>query len=75
MNTKLRKKVKHRDIKLVKSERRRSYLLSEPNYHTTKIFRENLLSIEMKKTQKLVNKSLSLVLPILDPIKSVMYEF
>ena len=24
---------KHRDIKLVTSERRRNYLVSEPNYH------------------------------------------
>ena len=26
---------KHRDIKLVTSERRRNYLVSVPNYHTT----------------------------------------
>ena len=26
---------KHRDIKLVTTERRRNYLMSEPNYHTT----------------------------------------
>ena len=29
---------KHRDIKLVTAERRRNYLVSEPNYHTTKFF-------------------------------------
>ena len=39
----------HRDIKLVTTERRRNYLVSEPNYHTTKFFTENLLAIEMKK--------------------------
>ena len=33
---------KHRDIKLVTTERRRNYLVSEPNYHTTKFFPENL---------------------------------
>ena len=38
---------KHRDIKLVKRERRRNYIVSEPNYHTTKFFTENLLAIEM----------------------------
>ena len=27
---------KHRNIKLVTTERRRNYLVSEPNYHTTK---------------------------------------
>ena len=37
------------DIKLVTTERRRNYLLSEPNYHTTEFFTENLLAIEMKK--------------------------
>ena len=40
---------KHRDIKLVTTERKRNYLVSEPNYHTTKLFREHLLAIEMKK--------------------------
>ena len=41
---------KYRDTKLVTAERRRNYLLSEPNYNTTKFFTENLLAIEMKKT-------------------------
>ena len=42
---------KHRDIKLVITEVRRNYLVSEPNYHTTKFFSERLLTIEMKKTK------------------------
>ena len=40
---------KHRNIKLVTTERRRNYLVSEPNYITTNFFTENLLAIEMKK--------------------------
>ena len=40
---------KHRDVKLVTTERRRSYLVSESNYRTTKLFTEDLLAIEMKK--------------------------
>ena len=40
---------KHRDIKRVKTEARKSYLVSEPNYHTTNFFSENILAIEMKK--------------------------
>ena len=40
---------KHRDINLVTTERRRNYLISEPNYHTIKFLTENLLAIEMKK--------------------------
>ena len=40
---------KHKDIKLVTTERKRNYLVLEPNYHTTTFFRENLSAIEMKK--------------------------
>ena len=40
---------KHRDVKLITTERRNNYLVSEPNYYTTNFFKENLLAIEMKK--------------------------
>ena len=40
---------KYKDIKLVPTEKRRNYLVSEQNYHTTKFFTDNLLAIEMKK--------------------------
>ena len=33
---------KHRDIKLAAADKRRNQLVSEPNYHTTKWFSENL---------------------------------
>ena len=42
---------KHRDIKLVTTNKRRNQLVSGPNYHTTKWFSENLLAIEMKKAK------------------------
>ena len=42
---------KHSDIKLVKTDEKRSKLVSEPNYHTAKRFSENLLEIEMKKNK------------------------
>ena len=48
---------KHRNIKLVAIERRRNYLVSEPSYHIATFFRENLLAIEMRKTQILMNKA------------------
>ena len=38
---------KHRDIKLVTTEARTNYLVSEPNYHTTRFFSENLLAVEI----------------------------
>ena len=44
---------KNRDIKLVTTEGRSNYLMSEPNYHTTKFFAEHLLAIEMKKQKYL----------------------
>ena len=47
---------KHRDIKLVTTNRRRNYLVSEPNYHTTRLFSENLLAIEMKQIKVRMNK-------------------
>ena len=53
---------KHRDIKLVTTERRRNYFVLEPNYHTTKFFTENLLAIEMKKTEIPMNKLVHLQL-------------
>ena len=40
---------KHKDIK---PERRVYYLISEPNFHTTKFFTEKLLAIKMKKKKK-----------------------
>ena len=64
----------HRNNKLATTERRRNYLVSEPNYHTTKFFTENLLATKMRKTQILKNKPVYLSLSILDLSKTVMYE-
>ena len=41
---------KHKDIKLITTESGRNYLMSEPNYHTSKDFSDHLLVIEMKRT-------------------------
>ena len=37
---KVMENVINRDITLVKTDRRKNYLVSEPNYHTTKFFTE-----------------------------------
>ena len=66
---------KHRYIKLVTKEKRRNCLVSESNYHTTKFFTENVVAIEMRKTQILMNKLAYLGLSVLDLSKTVMYEF
>ena len=66
---------KHRDIKFVTADKRRNQLVSEPKYHTTKWFSENLLAIEMKKTKVKMNKPVYLGLSILKISKTLMYEF
>ena len=66
---------KHRDIKLVTAEGRRNYLVSKPNYHTTKFFAEHLLAIEMIITEMLMNKPLYLGLSMLELSKILMFEF
>ena len=57
---------KHRDIKLVTADKRRNQLVSEPNYHTTKLFSEKLMATEMKKTKVKMNKPTYLGFSILD---------
>ena len=47
---------KHRDIKLVTTGKRRNYLVSEPDYHTTKFFSEHQLVIEIQNPEILMNK-------------------
>ena len=66
---------KHRDIKLVTTDKRRNQLVSEPVYHTTKYFSEDLLIIEMKKIKVKMNKPIHLGMSILDISKTLMYEF
>ena len=66
---------KHRDIKLVTTDRKRSKLVSEPNYHTINLISENLSIIEMKKTKVKMSKPIYLGLSILEISKILMYEF
>ena len=66
---------KHRDIKLVTTDKKRSKLVSEPNYHTINLISEDLSIIEMKKTKVKMNKPIYLGLSILEIIKILMYEF
>ena len=66
---------KHRDMKLVTTDKRRNKLVSEPNYYTMKYFSENLKEIKMKKTKIKINKPIYLGLSILEISKILMYEF
>ena len=65
----------HRDIKIVRMDKRRSVLASEPNYHSTKYISKDLLIMEMKKTEVKMNKPIYLGQAILDLSKTLMYEF
>ena len=66
---------KHRDIKLVTTDKKRSRLVSEPNYHTINLISEDLSIIEMKKAKVKMNKPIYLGLSILEISKILMYEF
>ena len=66
---------KHRDIKFVTTDKKRSKLVSEPNYHTINLIAEDLSIIEMKKTKVKMNKPIYLGLSILEISKILIYEF
>ena len=65
---------KHRDIHLVTNDRKRSKLVSEPNYHATKYISKNLLVMEMKKSEIYMKKPVYLGQAILDVSKTLMYK-
>lgn len=54
---------------------RRNYLVSEPNYHTAKIFSDNVLAIEMKRTKIFISKPVVFDKSILEISKIVIEEF
>ena len=66
---------KHRDIKLVKTDKKRNELVSETNYHTMKLIDNNLAIIEIRKVKVKMNKPIYLGLSILDISKITKYEF
>ena len=66
---------KHRDIKLVATDKKRNKLVSEPNYHTMNFISEDLSIIEMNDTKVKMNKPTYLGLSVLDISKILMYEF
>ena len=45
------------------------------NYHAKNFLTENVLAIDMRKTQMPINKPVHLALPVLELSKTVMYEF
>ena len=65
----------HRDIRIVTTDKRRSILASEPNYHSTIYISKDLLIMEMNKVEMKMNKPIYLGQAILDTSKTLMYEF
>ena len=63
------------DVKLVKTNKRRIQLVSEPNYNSAKYFSEDLVVIEINKTSIKMNKTIYLGQSVLDISKTLMYEF
>ena len=66
---------KHRDIKLVAMDKKRSKLVSEPNFHAMNLISEEMPIIEMKKPKIKMNKPIYLGFSILEISKILMHEF
>ena len=65
----------YKNINLVTTNRRKTYLVSEPNYHLRKWLSQNLLEIKMKTMKVKMNKPLYLGLSKLEISKTLIYEF
>ena len=52
--------LKLRDIKLVKTDKKRNQVVSEPNFHKMKLIDNNLAIIEMRKVKVKMNKPIYL---------------
>ena len=63
------------NVKLVNNEEKARKLIAKPNYKSSKIFSENLISVHMKKTSLVMNKPVYLGACILDLSKTIMYDF
>ena len=57
------------------TERRRNYLVSTPNSHTTKFSTKKKLALEVRKSQILMKISIYLGLSKLDLSEAVRYDF
>ena len=66
---------KHRIIKLVTTVKRRNYIESKANYHSTKFFTDNLLTVKVSKNEIFMNKAVYFSLSILELCKIVIHQF
>ena len=68
----LRKRI---NVKLVSDKHKMKKLIAKPEFHSFKIFTENLAGIHLKKTSITLNKPIYLGFCILDISKALMYDF
>ena len=66
---------KHKNIKLVCSDRKRKMYASRVNYRNTIRFSNKLVAMDMRRVKVVMNKPVYLGLCILDLSKIIMYEF
>ena len=65
----------HRDFKQATTDKRRSIVASEPNYHFSKHISKDVMIMEMKKVEIKINKLIYLSQAILDISMTLMCEF
>ena len=66
---------KHRDIKLMTTDEKRSKLVLEPNYHTKRTIFRKFVDNRNGITKVKMNKPVYLGMSILDISKTLMYKF
>ena len=66
---------KHRNIKLLVTNKIKIYIVSESTYHKTKHFLEHLLAIETLQIKNKMNQSVYLGLSILETGKPLTHDF
>ena len=63
------------NVKLVSTKEKLKKLVAKPNFRSCKIFNENLVSVNMKKTSLTMDKPVYLGMCILDLSKVIMFDF
>jgi len=63
------------NIRLVNNQKSLKKCVAEPNFDHCTVFSENLVAVQMKKTELVFNKPVYLGMSILDLSKTLMYDF
>ena len=69
---------KHTDVKLVSHWRGRygaEALTAKPNFHSCSTFKEDIVAVQITKTELYLNKPIYIGLCVLDLSKTLVYEF